>query len=189
MASDVILPIRFPSGEIAEVFLFLHLNSLLFLKQAGINIRPWARECLQELSQLFEIIIFTASHSCYASVVLDYLDPKREWISHRLFRDHCVQTEEGMYVKDLRVLGQRNLQDVLIIDNAAYSFGYHVDNGIPCIPFYDNKADQQLKHFIVYAKYLASIPDIVAFNREYFKLFMYTEEATPEALFQKLKSK
>jgi CTD small phosphatase-like protein 2 len=74
------------------------------LIQAGINIRPFAVECLRELSNYFEIIVFTASHSCYASVVLDYLDPTHELIAHRLFREHCVQTEEGMYIKDLRVI-------------------------------------------------------------------------------------
>ena len=37
-------------------------------------------------SKNVEIIVFTASHSCYANVVLDYLDPEREYIHHRLFR-------------------------------------------------------------------------------------------------------
>lgn len=87
--ADVILPIKFPTGEIVE---------------AGINVRPYAYKCLQEMSKYFEIIVFTASHSCYANVVLDYLDPNGEYISHRLFRENCVQTEEGVFIKDLRVL-------------------------------------------------------------------------------------
>lgn len=76
------------------------------------------------MSKIYEIVIFTASHSCYANVVLDYLDPTKEYISYRLFREHCVQTEEGVYVKDLRVIVNRNIQDMLIVDNAAYSFGF-----------------------------------------------------------------
>lgn len=57
---DVTLPITFPTGEIIE---------------AGINIRPHAVEVLKALAANFEVIIFTASHSCYANVVLDHLDP------------------------------------------------------------------------------------------------------------------
>jgi CTD small phosphatase-like protein 2 len=38
------------------------------------------------LSKNFEVIVFTASHSCYANVVLDYLDPNNEYIEHRLYR-------------------------------------------------------------------------------------------------------
>ena len=37
-------------------------------------------------SDKFEIIVFTASHSCYANVVLDTLDPDKKYIQHRLFR-------------------------------------------------------------------------------------------------------
>ena len=55
--------------------------------QAGINVRPYAVEIIKELSKVYEIIVFTASHSCYANVVLDYLDPENKYISHRLFRD------------------------------------------------------------------------------------------------------
>jgi len=69
-------------------------------------------------------------------VVLDYLDPKRELIEYRLYRDSCVETEEGVFIKDLRIIQNRNLKDMVIIDNAVYSFGYQLDNGIPILPFY-----------------------------------------------------
>jgi len=39
--------------------------------KAGINIRPYAKELLRNLSKYFEIIIFTASHSCYAEKVIE----------------------------------------------------------------------------------------------------------------------
>ncbi len=47
---------------------------------------------------------------------MDYLDPKGELIGHRYFRDSCYRTEEGFYVKDLRVV-DRDLSKVLLIDN------------------------------------------------------------------------
>lgn len=50
-----------------------------------------------------------------------------------------MQTEEGVYIKDLRIIKNRNLKDVVIIDNAVYSFGFQLDNGIPILPFYDDK--------------------------------------------------
>jgi CTD small phosphatase-like protein 2 len=46
-----------------------------------------------------------------------------------------------VYVKDLRVIGNRNMNDMLLVDNAAYSFGFQLENGLPIIPFYDNKED------------------------------------------------
>ena len=124
---DVALKIRFPTGEKVE---------------AGVNVRPYATELLRELGQLCEIIVFTASHECYANVVLDHLDPKRELVSHRLFRSHCWQTGEGVYIKDLRVLRGRELANLLLVDNAAYSYFYQLENGVPIIPFYDDRQDQ-----------------------------------------------
>jgi len=96
------------------------------------------------MSKHFEVVIFTASHGCYANVVLDYLDPNHEYIQHRLFRDNCIQTKEGIYIKDLRIFKGRNLKEIILVDNAAYSFGYQMENGVPIIPFYDNKADREL---------------------------------------------
>ena len=60
--------------------------------KAGINIRPYAKEILQEMSNYFEVIIFTASHSCYANQVIDYLDPESKYVSRRFFRETCVPT-------------------------------------------------------------------------------------------------
>jgi CTD small phosphatase-like protein 2 len=105
---DVVLPITFPTGEVVN---------------AGINIRPYTRECLLEANKHFEVIVFTASHKCYADTVLDYLDPTGELIAHRLYRDSCVMVD-GIYIKDLRILANRKLSEVVIVDNAAYSFGY-----------------------------------------------------------------
>jgi len=98
---DVILPIVFPNGDGTK---------------AGINIRPYAIECLKELAEHFEIIVFTASHSCYGTVVVEHLDPKRELISHMYFRDSCYKSPEGFYIKDLRVI-DRPLDRMLLIDN------------------------------------------------------------------------
>ena len=52
---------------------------------------------------MFQVITFTASDQTYADSILDFIDPDREFISHRLYRQHCVQTEFG-YIKDLRII-------------------------------------------------------------------------------------
>lgn len=69
---DKILPIQFPTGEVID---------------AGINVRPFTIETLKDLSKQFEIIVFTASHSCYAAKVLEFLDPDNSFIHHRLYRE------------------------------------------------------------------------------------------------------
>ena len=54
---------------------------------------------------------------------------------------------KGVHIKDLRVIAGRDLKDVVLVDNAAYSFGFQLENGIPIIPYYDNKNDTVTKDF------------------------------------------
>lgn len=90
------------------------------------------------------MIVFTASHSCYANEVLDYLDSDDTLISHRLFREHCYQSTTGTYIKDLRII-DRDLSQLVLIDNAAYSYCLQLDNGIPILPYYAGQEDCELK--------------------------------------------
>ena len=95
-------------------------------------------------------------------------------------------TDEGVHIKDLRVIGNRDLKDMILIDNAAYSFGFQIENGIPIIPFYDNKDDQELRHLIPYLKFLSSVEDLREINKQTFKLHMFGHYDTPEAVLERL---
>ena len=125
------------------------------------------------MNELYEIIVFTASHSCYANVVLDYLDPQNELIHHRMFREHCVASKEGMYIKDLRVIKNREMSDMIIVDNASYSFAFQRDNGIPILPYYDFKGDKELLSLVEYLKEIVKFKNIRDLNRKTFKLSVF----------------
>jgi CTD small phosphatase-like protein 2 len=49
---------------------------------------------------------------------------------------------------------------MVIVDNAVYSFGFQLDNGIPIIPFYNNREDEELLHLINYINTLAFFNDL-----------------------------
>jgi len=166
VSPDVILPITFPTGEVVN---------------AGINIRPFAQEVLVEANRLFEVIVFTASHQCYADVVLNYLDPSHELIHHRLYRDNCLSMD-GLFLKDLRILANRRLQDLVIVDNAAYSFAYQLENGIPIISWQDDPYDRELFNLVDYMKVLAGAEDVRVVNRETFHLNTFYEDYIEEFL-------
>lgn len=59
------------------------------LTQATLHIRPHAREILEELSEDFEILVFTSSNKEYAKEVVKRLDPSMKYITFLLHRDHC----------------------------------------------------------------------------------------------------
>jgi Dullard-like phosphatase family protein len=162
----VVLPVVFPTGETV---------------QAGINVRPFAIECLREVNKDFEVFVFTASHQCYANVVLDYLDPGKELIHQRFFRDSCINMG-GVFIKDLRIFANRNLKDMVIVDNAAYSFAYQLDNGIPIVSWHEDPNDRELFNLMDYVKALAAVPDIRDLNEQTFHLRTFYEDYINEFL-------
>lgn len=169
--ADVRLPVTFPNGDTI---------------MAGINIRPFARETLVELSKHFEIVVFTASHSCYANPVVDFLDTEKV-VKARLFRENCSQITDGLYTKDLSVFGDRALKDIILVDNAAYSFVMQLGNGIPIIPFYDDKSDRELIKLRNFILALVNVNDVREQISQHFKWQNFLRYAfEPEQLLKKL---
>lgn len=167
---DIKVPIKFTGGDIVE---------------AGLVIRPYAVEALRELSKYFEIVIFTASHACYANIVLNLLDPENKYITFRLFREHCFKTKEGIFIKDLRVFANRKMKDLIIIDNAFYSYGFQLFNGIPILPFYSNKMDNELEDLVDFLKVIKDVYDVRAVFKKVFMGEIYRKYANrPEILSQ-----
>lgn len=46
-----------------------------------------------------------------------------------------------MYIKDLRVITNRSLANMVLVDNAPYSYYFQIDNGIPIVSYYNDKSD------------------------------------------------
>lgn len=126
---DIKTKIKFTGGEILD---------------CGVNFRPFAPQFLKYISKIYEIVVFTASHSCYANSILNLLDPSNNHITFRIFRDSCLETEENIFVKDLRIFANRKMKNMLIVDNACYSYAGQIENGIPIVPYFEGKEDREL---------------------------------------------
>lgn len=112
-----------------------------FTKECSLLIRPHAIKLLQTLSAIAEIIIFTASSRSYADKVIECLDPERRYISYVFYRENCIRTTDGYLVKDLRIFKTRDLKDMVLVDNSAYSYCLNYENAIPIVPFYGQSKD------------------------------------------------
>ena len=55
------------------------------------------------------------------------------------------------------------MEDIVIIDNASHSFGFQIENGIPMLPFYNDKEDKEMAYLYHYLKGLEDIQVTVHF--------------------------
>ncbi|KAG6407234.1 hypothetical protein SASPL_130220 [Salvia splendens] len=120
--------------------------------------RPHLHTFLRRVADMFEIIVFTASQSIYASQLLDILDPEGTIISKRAYRESCIFTE-GSYTKDLTVLGV-DLAKVAIIDNSPQVFRLQVNNGIPIKSWFDDPSDCALISMLPFLESLVDADDV-----------------------------
>lgn len=123
-------------------------------------IRPYAKQFLKNVSEYYEVVIFTAAKKEYADFILDKMDPKK-CVTHRLYRNH-TNLVCNVYQKDLSKLG-RPLSKVLIVDNKTENFQLQPDNGIYIKSWYGDSKDTALQELspILISKQSKLTPDIV----------------------------
>lgn len=132
-------------GELIDIFFY---------------VRPHVSTFLQMLSKFYEIIIFTASTEEYAESIIKILDPGGDYTSKILSRNSCIVREEILCLKDLRILKNRSLEKVIIIDNMPFSFSGQLENGI-YIPTYDgSENDDHLLAVMQFLLKLQKVPDV-----------------------------
>ena len=139
----------------------------------GVHYRPFMKDTLRRLKKDWELILFTASAPEYANRIINAIDPDGSLFNFRLYRKNCYLTEKGIYIKDLRIV-ERPLERVLLIDNAAYSYGFQPFNGIPIIPFLGSRQDAELLFLSDYLDYIKDAPDFRKVNKEMFKYHMFS---------------
>ena len=108
-------------------------------------------------------------------MVLDELDPNREYIKHRLYRKHCIEVYENLLIKDLRII-DRDLSQMVLVDNAPYSYIFQPENGIPILPFYEGQ-DSELYKLEKYLLHLVKCKDMREKNKKTFQFHRYNEFA------------
>ena len=149
--------------------------------KVGINIRPFWKKTLNLIKKYYHIVVFTASHQAYADAVLDFMDPTKKYFNYRLYRNNCSLVDINdvkFYVKDLDIFNEfYDLKDIIIVDNSVLSFIYHLENGIPIVPYYNEDKDGSLYVVGLYLIHIYKEYDLREANKKYINLNSFLNEA------------
>jgi len=119
--------------------------------------RPGLDEFLKRVSQLYEVVIFTASLPKYANKLINTLDVNG-YVSYRLFREHC-KVYNNVFIKDLQMLGRR-LESVIIVDNSPNAYLLQPENALPISTWVDDRSDKSLYELIPVLEKLVTLHDV-----------------------------
>lgn len=93
----------FDAGKQADVKLIHEGTEFRF------NVRPHCLQFLDNVSEHYEVYVFTASTKDYAEPIVKYLNKKKKTIQGILHRKNCLETINGFKIKDLRIIANRPL--------------------------------------------------------------------------------
>merc|ERR1712038_1615794 len=127
----------------------------------AVFLRPGVHRFLYKLSEICEIVLWTAAQKEYAEEVLHYLDPDEEFIPiyNRLYRNDTIESHDKERLKDLRLLG-RDMKRTMLIDNSLVAVRAAPTNTLLVEDFYGDPLDEQLESIWDFVAALDDLPDI-----------------------------
>jgi Dullard-like phosphatase family protein len=145
-----------------------------------LKLRPFLKEFLEDMQKLYELIIYTSAEQAYANAALDFIEQEQRYFSHRLYQTQCLRRGDKYLFKNLELLcSNRNMNDIIIVDNLVRNYSLSVRNGIPISDYKGDDNDHQLVHLAIYLRKLAtetSIPE--AINRDFAAFLLKRYEST-----------
>ena len=157
-----------------EKIIKIKLPSGLYTK-IGIEIRPYFNEMIEMIKDNFFICIYTVCEQFYADYLINVLDDNKKIFLMKLYRDKCFKIkidDDVIFFKDLRIIDNIDLNDIIIIDSTALHFGLNIRNGITILPFTKrNNFDEELLNLGILLNNIYKKKDMGEFIENTFKSY------------------
>ena len=123
-------------------------NDFINSIKSRLILRPGLIEFLHIIKQFYELILFSSGTCDYVDPIIKVIEKNENFFEFVLYRQHISFDEKGEYYKDLNVLN-RNIRNILIVDDMKKNFKFHKENGICIKPFYgDIQKDTNLLNLL-----------------------------------------
>lgn len=143
-------------GQPVVKTLVINLNKTLinyeYKMGSGFEIikRPGLMKFLQEMGQVYEVVIFGNEDSQFIEEVCQKLDQFNMNIKHKLGKE-ATRLHNGRYVKDLNFMN-RNLKNIICVDYDPENVKFNPNNAVIIPEFNGDGTDRELLQSIIFLK-------------------------------------
>ena len=136
-----------PFSSIKPYTLVIYLEENLVYIPKGTNniyLRPYLKDFLQNISEFYELLVFSSGIRSYADQIIDFIENEEKFFDYRLYRENANYYNKSYYL-DINKLG-RDLKRIVVIDN---HFDYE-NNGILIESFIDENENIKNDTILIY---------------------------------------
>ena len=122
-----------------------------------VQVRPGFSNFLFQMSQCYQVILYTTREVDYGDMIMDVIDPTRLSVK-RLYREHCTQFKHIFFL-DMTRLGRR-MEDVILLESIENSFRGQESNSVAISPWSGDYNDDELSNLIPFLTDMSKIDDV-----------------------------
>ena len=111
-----------------------NMNNFINALNSRLILRPGLFEFLRNMKHFYELILFSSGTNDYVDPIVKLIEKNESFFEFVLYRQHVSFDEKGDYYKNLNLLN-RDIKNILIIDDMEKNFKFHKANGICIKPF------------------------------------------------------
>ena len=124
------------------------------------KLRPNLEEFLDDMERRYELIIYTAAEKEYADSIINFIESKKEYFAYRLYKEQCIGRQDECLFKCLDIFCKnRDVSNIVIVDNTVQNYGLSIRNGIPIKSFRGSSTDEELIYLATYLRMLSQEAD------------------------------
>ena len=146
-------------------------------KQFTYMVRPHVRTFVQEIANLYEIIIYSSGGHNYVYDIIASIPELKKNVAFVLHSENCFKHQDTK-IKTLEIIEKRNKKDIIIIDDILACWPKDIDNLILVPPYFGGIEDTHFESLLIILQYLAGCPDMTS---ELPKLFALRESIKKSA--------
>jgi len=134
--------------------------------QVYVKYRPYLFEFLDNMYKEFELVIFCKGSEICCKPILDSIESKKQYFSHRIYNDfvilenptYCIKSYDHLFYES-----GRTSDNTIIIDACISNFCLNLSNGLPIQEFnsdYETQNPTELLELAGYLEFLNNQPNI-----------------------------